>query len=441
MQYLLIALFFSFISGRLFKRATGTISLYSPNMMSLIYYFYFLLNNVVGAILVVNSVDDHYIINKISNDTYRYYGFWTIMYTIVGFPLGQLLANHIFHKSNMSVLYQSYLSKSICDEHLSIRVHTKRIFILLSVLSMLSVIYTLVTIGGSPLFALTGGADTHDLLVLRADANHGFGGNEYIRNIFGTLLTPLLTYISYGYYNYKRNRLNKIWFWSMFVSSIFMLTYDLEKAPLILFLLGFLFYHVYMGYRLSKKVLLGTFGIASTMIITMYVILESYDVNTIFVYNLGIVGRLILTSNAGVFMSYDLFPNNHSFLGFSSFSQILCEVFGMQHSERAARLVMEFVNPDGVNSGLAGVFNSLFVSEAWANWGLIGVMLSPLYVGFIIQCLYLYILSHRKTPFYMGLFVFYTINCSINGGINDYIYNFSFIVLIVIYYLAYGRFR
>ena len=77
------------------------------------------------------------------------------------------------------------------------------------------------------------------------------------------------------------------------------------------------------------------------------------------------------------------------------------------------------------------------MSEAWANWGIVGVVFSPIYVGFIIQCLYLFILLNKKTPFFIGLLVFYTMKGTINGGMNDYIYNVSTFVMIIVYYLVY----
>ena len=162
-----------------------------------------------------------------------------------------------------------------------------------------------------------------------------------------------------------------------------------------------------------------------------------YETDALFLYNSGFIGRLTLSSNAGLFLTFDIFPAHHSFLGFSSFSNILSSLFDIPYSERSARYVMEYVNPSGIQSGLAGVYNSLFTSEAWANWGIAGVILSPIYVGMVIQSLYIIILSSRKTPFFLALFVFYTIRSSINGGINDYIYSISTIFMIFIYYFVY----
>ena len=432
MLYLIIAIVCLVLSGYLFKIATGTISLRSPNMMSLIFYFYFALENVVGAVLIVNNIDDHYIINKLSNDIYRYYGFWAIMYTIVLFPIGMLMANMLFKAGGMNDYYEDYVTSPITDEPEEISNHVRNCLIVLSVISVLAVLYTLASIGGSPLSALLSGMDPTDLNLMRSEANRGFSGNEYFRNVFGILLTPFLSYVAYGYKIYDNSIFNKCWFYVMLVSSILILTYDLEKAPLLWYLLGFMFYRVYLGYRLSNMVLISVFAVFSGLIIGMYVVLSSFDLDTLFVFNQGIIGRLTLSSNAGVFVSFELFPQNHDFLGLSSFSNLISDFLSVPYNERSARLVMEFVNPSGVEQGIAGVFNSLFVSEAWANWGIIGLLLSPIYVGFLIQCLYLFLLFSRKTPVFMGLLVFYTIRCSINGGINDYIYNISTLIMVIV---------
>ena len=437
MTFLVIALLFTILSGYLFNKASGTISLHSPNMMSFIFYFYFILNNVVGAVLVINKLDDHYIINKLSSDIYRYYGYWTILYTIIAFPLGQLLANSLFYNRSVNKLYNRYMTSAIINEPRRIRTHVQVTSLVLSSLSLIAVLYTLVVIGGSPLRSILSGADVMDMALMRADAKSGFGGNEYFRNIFGLTLTPFLSYVAYGYKTLNNNSFNKLWFWTMFIASILILTYDLEKAPVLFYLLGFVFFKVYLGYRLSNKMLFITGGVVLGLVVALYLVLTSYDLKGLFVVNQGIVGRLTLSSNAGVFMSYEVFPRNHDFLGFTSISGFLDNLFDVAQNDRAARIVMEYVNPSGVKAGIAGVFNSLFVSEAWANWGIVGVIVSPIYVGFIIQCLYLFLLLRRKTPFMMALFVFYTIRCAINGGINDYIYNVSTFVMVFVYLIVY----
>ena len=56
-------------------------------------------------------------------------------------------------------------------------------------------------------------------------------------------------------------------------------------------------------------------------------------------------------------------------------------IFGMEQ-QRSARVIMEYLNPEGVVSETTGVMNSLYMAEAYANFGNLGLLLSPIIVGF-----------------------------------------------------------
>lgn len=436
MFYLVVAIICTYISARLFHKASGTISLHSPNMMSIIFYFYLFLGNVIGAVLIVNNIDEHYIIGKLSSDIYRVYGFWIVMYTIMGFPFGQLLANKFLKKGKMSLIYEAYLNKPLTDEHIG-RKRIKTALIILSFFCVLGVIYTLVTIGGSPLSRLMS-SEYMDMVLMRAEAKRNFAGNEYLRNIFGVQLTPIMSYVAYGYWKCHNSRFNKMWMITMIIFSVLILTYDLEKSPLLWYGIGFLLYKVYMGYKLSTRTLLIVGGTMLCIVISIYVFLMEYDSTALFIFNQGFIGRLTLTSTAGLYISLDIFPRINPHLGFSSFSRWISLLFDLPYVERSARWIMEYTNPGAVDAGIAGVVNSLFVSEAWANWGLIGVIFSPIYVGFVIQCFYSFLLTHKKTPFFLALMVQYSVICGVNGGVNDYIYNASTIIMILVYLFVYN---
>ena len=99
---------------------------------------------------------------------------------------------------------------------------------------------------------------------------------------------------------------------------------------------------------------------------------------------------------------------------------------------------MEYINPVGVANDAAGMVNALFVGEAWAALGICGVLLSPVYVGFVIQTLFQFILHSPKTPFFVGIFVAYSFTSCILGGFFCYIYNVYTIVLIIVVIFVYG---
>lgn len=441
-MYLVIAIIVIFFSGYLFKKNAGTMSVFKLNMMSWIYYYDFILLSFIGAILVVYSIDNHYLIDKLMMHSSRMKGFWAIMYTLLTFPLGMKLSNLCFGIKRMDLLFTKYTTDPLQNDGKSKEEshRIKIILIFLSIICFISILYVLYELGDIPLFKmLRGDTDASELAIFRGNASRHFAGNEYIKNILALLLTPILSYVAYGYKQLNNNIHNKIWFYGMFLCSILILTYNLAKAPVIFYLLGFMFYKIYTKGKISKKLFI-TIGasILALLVIFYVVIMQNVDIDLLFGYNSGIVGRLILSQSAGTYLTFDLFPGTYDHIGFSSISQFLSDIFALDYSERSARLIMEYVNPRGVDLGTAGVMNSLFIAEAWANWGIIGLLVTPISVGFLIQSLYIFFLRSPKTPLFVALFVSFSIKGSINGGVNDYIYNINFIALFILVLFIYN---
>lgn len=440
MLYLVIALSIVVLSGGLFKKASGTISIYRPHMMSVIYYYYFILQNVIGAILVTNELDNHYMIEALQHRSSRIYGYYAILYTMIMFPIGMLLANSVWKKKKMSVIFSFYCHKPLVDESRYNPYVVKKMLQILSVISALSVLYVLYVIKEIPILKLFSGIAASDFAQFRGEMGRHFAGNEYVKNILAYFLTPILSYVAYGYKRLKNSRENRIWFYSMFILSLLIVTYNLAKSPIITYLLGFLFFEVYMGRRISRKMLFLIFCSVLFLVVILYILLMGATGNLgfLFLYNSGIVGRLTLSSSAGVFLSFDLFPSYYDYLGLSSVSHFLSDLLGLDFSENSARLIMEYINPVGVANDAAGMVNALFVGEAWAALGICGVLLSPVYVGFVIQTLFQFILHSPKTPFFVGIFVAYSFTSCILGGFFCYIYNVYTIVLIIVVIFVYG---
>lgn len=421
MIYLLIAIITCIISGRLFKIRCGTISIFRPNMMSVIFYYYLILQCVIGAVLIVNGWEkNNWELDAIINNRVRIYGFWAIMYTMIAFPFGMMLANAFLRKSNISNLFSSYCKKPIQIEEKSESKMVKYLLVSLSAISLLCVLYVIRTIGEIGILKVFSTDSAAELAGFRIDSGRGFTGNAFIRGFFAMFLCPLLCYISYGYKLIRNSSFNKFWFYALFVGSILILTSNLEKAPLMMFLIGFLFFRIYRGNYFTKKQLGLIFCVAAVMISLIYVAVMKTETDQLAV---GILNRLTISSVGGLYLDFDIFPDRHPFLGFSSFSKEINTFFCEPHNERSARIAMMFAQPEAVASGQAGVINCLFVGEAWANWGWQGLILSPIYVGFIIQLFYLGLLSLRKTPLLLGIMVKYTFASSITGGVNDYLYN------------------
>lgn len=423
MFYLIIASIICLISGHLFKLGCGTLSLYRPNMMTVIFYYYLILQCVIGAVLIANNWEkSNWELQVIVNPNVRIYGFWVIMYTMIAFPFGMLCANSLLRQKYIKSKFIHYCDNPIRLESIGNCKIIKYCLIVLSIISGISVLYVIRTIGEIGLLKVFNTESAAELAGFRISSGREFAGNQFIRGFFALYLCPLMCYVAYGYKKIVNSIFNRCWFWSLFVGSVLILTSNLEKAPLIVFLIGFVFFRIYTGKILSKRLLLVLFIGACTLIALIYILVMKTGTEDLFT---GILNRLTISSVGGLYLDLDIFPSRHNFLGFSSFSQEVNAFFCQPHNERSARIAMMFAQPDLVASGEAGVINCLFTGEAWANWGWFGLIFSPIYVGFIIQLFYIVFINLKKTPLFLGIMVKYSFTSVIVGGVNDYLYNTS----------------
>ncbi|EWG11466.1 oligosaccharide repeat unit polymerase [Cytobacillus firmus] len=423
MLYLLIWCIVLTASIYLFKQAGGSLSLLKPNMISIIFYYSFLISSFIGTLLIGMGVDDYYMINRLYFEESRQIGFYLICLVMFLFPLVMLLISKL---SNFDAKeeFNSYLAKDI-----SLPFKEKNefylIFLMLSGISMLSILYTLWKAPVIPILEVALGNSEYSPGELRIMAQREFGGNVLIRNIFAIALTPLLSLIAYVYAVRTGQVKWKLLYLSLFAGAILINIYDLAKSPVFFYLIMFLLLSLYIGvirFTVRRLVLWGMLGAAA--LISMYIVIQGVtDIGSYLSYNSGPVGRLIFAQIAPTFLHFDLYGHLLPFLNGKSLP-IITDLFDMDQV-RSARVVMETVFPEKVEAGTAGVLNTLFIAEAYANFGYLGVIVSTIYIAALVQILYIVLIRLPKNPVFLCLFIYFTINIprTLVGGFADFLFN------------------
>jgi hypothetical protein len=421
-MYVLISLAVLAVSTMLFRSVAGSLAPTKINMISWIFYFELIVQSFIGSVLAINGWDDHYILGRVQPQG-RLYGWLAVQYTMIAMPMGMLIVLYFNGLRANRRLFQRYTSQPMCSAVSPRDSYIRLPLYALSSISVLAVVYTFYSIGNIPLLSALAGGDALSLAITRNEASLGFTGNIYVRNLFGILLTPVLAFVSYGYFRQTKSVTDRIWFYTMLVMSFFMLTYDLSKAPVVVFALGFLFFRVLYGDEINKSMLLIFGGLALLIVLLSYwLIMRETDLAALFSYNSGIGGRILLSQIAGTFFAFEHFPASHEFIGFTSLSSYVSDALGYPDSDRAAIVMAKIFNPAGGEEGALAVMNSLFIAEAWANFGLIGVLVAPFYVGVFIQALFLFFLKSKKTPVLLGVYAYLSLRLPVTGGFNDFIY-------------------
>ncbi|WP_064091872.1 O-antigen polymerase [Rossellomorea aquimaris] len=422
------------ISTFLFRKASGSLSILQPNMISIAYYYSFLISSFIGPLLIVLEIDQYYMINKLTQEEYRWIGFYTIIGVMLFFPMILVMVSKLFGFDAINE-YPRYLKKEISP----IFKNSEEFFLFflgLSIVSILAILYTILNSPLIPIFEIMVGNSDLSPGQMRIEAARNFQGNYLIRNIFGIALTPLLSLIAYCYSIYSKDLKWKSLFWILFVGSIFINVYDLAKSPIFFYLIMFFLLRIYVGkmtLNVKKVLLLGSVG--AGVLVSMYIVIQGVsDVSSFLSFNSGPVGRLIFAQISPTFLHFQVFGELQPFLHGKSLPGSLINLFDIDQI-RSARLVMTEIFPEKVENGTAGVLNTLYVGEAYANFGYIGILVGTIYIAILTQTLYIIFIRLPKDPVVISLFVYFTINIprTIVGGFTDFLFNPIWVFLVVLF--------
>lgn len=433
MKYI-IAIVVIIISTFLFKKAAGTLKINLINISSFTFYS-LLIFEFIGITLAFLGYSDHYLLRKVRNADSVNKAYWIVSYTMIALPLTIFLCNRYIYKiKSIKEKYISNINQKVIIEEESYRNIIFIVTIIISVICLLSIIYVFCWIGYVPLFKYLD--KNFNFATERIKSGRNFAGNQYIKNIIMITITPILSRIAYIYMRISKEKKWAILFIILFILNIFVKTYDFSKAPLIYYILYFLIIEILLGKTKQIKKLLPYGLCALFLIVCAYNITANYK-GSYFSLSEGPLARIIMAQAGTLCLHVDAFPQQRPYLKGHSFPPITKFLFGEgKYDIRSGRSVMEIYNKKAIDNGTAGVMSTMFQGEAYANFGIFGVAISPIAVGLIISSVLCMYLKSEKTPLniilYCECFIIFT--TTLQGGIVDFFYNIQlYITLLTIF--------
>lgn len=416
---IVICLIFMLVFTKLFSKASGGLNLARINAVSMAYY-YLLFYEAIGACLVYCGFRNHYILQKVYDASVFDAGFYWIVYALIAMPITIIVINKLSSRPKTRSIVAN-----IVDKNDDVERYYSIVFFL-TIICMVACVYTFYNIGYVSFFKMLFSNTGFDFLTSRISNAKGFGGNVYIRNFLYLNLSPILAFASYIFYKGTKTQRWKFLVIINFVMAILAKTYDFSKAPIIVF---FIVIYIIDGFfeednrKSFKRIIIIGITIVS-FICFSYIVTANFSGGNWISLSNGPLSRLLITQLSGFYMHLDVFPNRYPFLGGASFPGWVGSIFGQSDwGLRSAKIIMQVVNPSGVAAGTAGVANTIYLGEAYANWGVVGLILSPIYVGTLFGFLQKYITTHRKRPiiilYYVVLLNF--LNNTLEGGFVDFI--------------------
>ena len=175
------------------------------------------------------------------------------------------------------------------------------------------------------------------------------------------------------------------------------------------------------------------------LLILMYFSVSGVD-NLLDIINL-LLARIFVGQTSAIFLAYEYFPHYHDFLGWSGVANIFANLSG-ETALSSGRVIFELYSPTSIENGTAGYIVGLFSAESWILFGISGVLFAPLWVGFFIQTLHIWMMKLPKNAIFISLYLYTMMHISLTGGLATFLYPIVLIIFLVqvfsLYFVAYS---
>lgn len=431
MTVFLIIIISFLISGLLFKKAAGTLDIGKINIVSYT-YFLFLLQTFIGISLIKLGYDKHYTLNYlIDRERAINTTFVVVMFVAITFPM-IIWGSQKILGVNMSKAYTAYLEAK--PEKVGSNIYYKGVGLISVALIVLLAGY-LIKIGYVPLTKLIFAPRNFDFAHERIRIGNVYFIHPYITNLLILQGIPLLSYLSFAFALIEKEKRWYILAGVLFMASVITKTYKFSKAPLPFHLFVYVLICIYLCGGIKRGIMVLVGAVMIVILLGMYALTGA--TSSLFdIYN-GIWGRTLFSQVGTLSYVFDLFPKYISFLSGRSLSGNILRLLGENPEEhlRSAKLIMDFYGSEKVYDGIAGVMNTVFVGEAYANWGWAGIVESIIWVGIVIALLSVIVVKMKKNAVSITFCAVITtkIGNTTQGGFCDFIYNIDLYMTIFIF--------
>ena len=213
---------------------------------------------------------------------------------------------------------------------------------------------------------------------------------------------PFLIMLTLGYYLRTRHKGWLLFFLVSLGAGTLYAGFSLAKMPVAaIFLMVALFIYVYRSGQIGIRFILLALGLIFAF--PLFVILTvQYGMGVGLLDAIsGIFRRLFYAPAYVLYYYFEIFPDQVGYLYGRSIGK-LAWLMGWEHFN-TANYVYRYLFPSGAESGLS---NAAFIGNLHADFGLLGVLIGGLFVGFLMQAIQIFILRRRKTILNLAVYTF-----------------------------------
>ncbi len=391
-------------------------SLLKLNTVSYVFYFQIITSALVGSVLLASGVIDYHPYAEPLSYATKIEAWMWVLYSILAMPLGMLLLNRIC-KVDAKERLNEFLRREIHIDGTS--VGNNLVLIGMAILSVLTLAYVVYNTEVIPLQTLLEG-NPEEATIQRVSAKYDFKGIVYIRSFFGLMLMPVFAYYSYLHLRLRKTPFHLIVFLVCLSATSLLLVLDTQKAPVAFFGMGFFLMEVFITGRINIRKAGIFIGIALLLLLIGYQLTTGASgFDSLTRLNSAFYGRTFLSGYFGFPLSLEFFPD---VISDPTYTAGIPKFLRDSEFTESARLIMMRMNPEGVKEGTANLFSSYYLGEAWANYGYLGLLISPFLVGMVIQVVHIWLLKSPKAPLVLAFYGMVTERWLVGAGVVGFLY-------------------
>lgn len=260
--------------------------------------------------------------------------------------------------------------------------------------------------------------------LIRHDVEHSVNMNVF--NLGFKLFLPINLTISLFFLKRKH------WAVISFVLFVIMGTFTLKRSNMVYVVMFLLFFKMLLN-QINLKTLFKYFVGSICLITVMYLLAKSTGFESdIFII---LFRRIVYGEIASLPNYFEIFHDNHL-----SFYHVLPPYFSNiitgESLQSSAKIVMQHINPMAISRGTAGSAPTLFIGEAYAIWGYMGVIIFPVYLMMIIIVIVNIFTRMKKNFITLSIFSFTLVQIfsSIFSGVGRFVFSGTQMVLFLFLY-------
>ena len=268
--------------------------------------------------------------------------------------------------------------------------------------------------------------------VARSLMNTGFSGKFYRYSFFFNELLSLITFIIFGNFLIKKRWASFSLCLVAFGGASFAAVMRLHKAPFCWLLIGLFLVYVFIKH--DRKIPMSSFFKVGPLLIVPLIVFYIYlaGPNGPIEAGKAIVSRVFSGSIQTAYYYLEFFPEHENFLMGGFFPNpggiLPFEPYPL------TTVLHDWFFPENVAKGITGSCPAVFWAGMYANFGLVGVLIPPFFIGLFLYVVNFLLFKLPNTSFKIGLIVWSAIHYRILAvsDIGRYIYDINMLGTVVI---------